>query len=204
MSIEAPPRRRPNGRSARIRQDVHRTVVDLLHDRSIDDLTIALVAEHSGVHQATIYRRWGSIPALVADIVTAGPARTSPLPDTGTLLGDLRAYAVGVADTLSGPLGLLLLRAAVSNLPPQDHAQPSAILRERAEQLQDMLDRASARGENPPAVDELLEIVVAPLYFRALFGYPAGAQDARRLVDRLLAPHARNRPGATRAQITHP
>jgi hypothetical protein len=35
-------------------------------------------------------------------------------------------------------------------------------------------------------VDELLELVVAPLYFHALFGQPASAEHARRLVDRLL------------------
>jgi Tetracyclin repressor-like, C-terminal domain len=50
-----------------------------------------------------------------------------------------------------------------------------------------MLDRAGARGELPPSVDELLELVVAPLYFHALFGRPAGAGHARGLVDRLLA-----------------
>jgi AcrR family transcriptional regulator len=31
-----------------------------------------MVAERFGVHQATIYRRWGGIPALVADLVEAG------------------------------------------------------------------------------------------------------------------------------------
>jgi hypothetical protein len=36
-------------------------------------------------------------------------------------------------------------------------------------------------------VDELLELVVAPLYFRALFATPATAKDARRLVGRLLS-----------------
>jgi hypothetical protein len=58
-----------------------------------------------------------------------------------------------------------------------------------------MLDRAEARGELPPSVDELLELVVAPLYFHALFGQPADAEHARRLVDRLLASPATRQPG---------
>jgi len=178
---------RPEGRSARIRQQVHRAVVELLRDRSTDELSIPLVAERSGVHQATIYRRWGSLPVLLEDVVAAGPARTSPLPDTGTLRGDLDEYAVGVADSLAGPVGVLMLRTAVSNLSPQDDLGPSIVLLERIEQLQEMLDRAGARGEHPPTVDELLELVVAPLYFNALFGRPPSAEDARRLVDRLLA-----------------
>jgi AcrR family transcriptional regulator len=182
----AQPSQRPRGRSARIREQVHHAVIDLLADRSADELSIAQVAESSGVHQATIYRRWGSMPVLLEDVVDAGPARTSPLPDTGTLRGDLDNYAVGVAGTLAGPVGALILRTAVSSLSPQQDPGPSSILLERAEQLQEMLNRASARGEQPPTVDELLEVVVAPLYFHALFRQPASAEDARRLVDRLL------------------
>jgi len=167
------PVQRPHGRSARVRYQVHRAVIDLLADRTVDELSIPLVAERSGVHQATIYRRWGSIPALLSD-PAAGPARTSPLPDTGTLRGDLDGYATAVADSLSGPLGVLMLRAAVSNIRPGPDRGPSAILLERTRQLQDMLDRAEARGESPPRLDELLELVVAPLYF------PRPVRPARR------------------------
>jgi AcrR family transcriptional regulator len=195
---------RPQGRSARIRQQVHWAVIDLLRDRSADELSIPLVADRSGVHQATIYRRWGSIPVLLSDVAAAGPARTSPLPDTGTLRGDLDVYATGVADALAGPLGVLMLRAAVSNIPPDPDRGPSAILAERTQQLQEMLDRAEARGELSPSVDEVLELVVAPLYFHALLSQPASAEHARRLVDRLLAapgypPHGQGcpqRPGS--------
>lgn len=186
---------RPHGRSARIRYQVHRAVIELLGDRTVDELSIPLVAERSGVHQATIYRRWGSIAVLLSDLVAAGPARTAPLPDTGTLRGDLDAYATAVADSLAGPLGVLMLRAAISNIPSEPDRGPSAILLERTRQLQDMLDRAEARGEVPPSVDELLELVVAPLYFHALFGPPADAGHARRLVDRLLASPATRQPG---------
>jgi hypothetical protein len=49
-----------------------------------------------------------------------------------------------------------------------------------------MLDRAEARGEPVPTLDELLELVVAPLYFYALFTEPMPEAEASRLVDRLL------------------
>jgi AcrR family transcriptional regulator len=177
---------RPRGRSERVRQQVHQAVLELLKEHAADDLTIPLIAERSGVHQATLYRRWGTVPVVLQDLVEPGPARTSPLPDTGSLRGDLDAYAVGVADSLSGPLGALMLRAAVSNIPPDTDRGPSPVLVERTAQLEQMLDRARVRGESAPTVAELLEIVVAPLYFHALFGPPASGDDARRLVDRLL------------------
>lgn len=179
--------RRPRGRSERVRQQVHRAVIDLLKEFPADDVTIALIAERSGVHQATIYRRWGTVPVLLQDVVEPGPARSSPLPDTGSLRGDIEEYAVGVAGSLSGPLGVLMLRAAVSAIPPDQERGPSMVLTERRAQLEQMLDRARIRGEFPPTVDELLELVVAPLYFRALFGPPPSTEDARHLVDRLTA-----------------
>ncbi|XVU27851.1 TetR/AcrR family transcriptional regulator [Actinoplanes sp. CA-054009] len=188
---------RPNGRAARIREQVHRAVIDLLADRGIDDLTVPLVAERSGVHQATIYRRWGAITTLLEDVVAAGPARTAPLPDTGSLRDDLDAYAIAVAGTLGGPLGPLMLRTAVSalsNMSTRADTGPSPVLRERVEQLRGMLDRARDRGERPPPVDLLLELVVAPIYFHALFGEPVDEDGARRLVDRLLAASRPGRP----------
>lgn len=165
---------------------MHQAVLELLKEHAADDLTIALIAERSGVHQATLYRRWGSVPVVLQDLVESGPARTAPLPDTGSLRGDLDAYAVSVADSLSGPLGVLILRAAVSTIPPRTDRGPSPILTERTTQLEEMLNRARSRGEAAPTVAELLEVVVAPLYFHALFGPPASGDDARRLVDRLL------------------
>jgi AcrR family transcriptional regulator len=166
---------------------VHQAVIDLLKEVAADDVTIPLVAERAGVHQATIYRRWGTVSVLLQDVVEPGPARTAPLPDTGSLHGDLEQYAIGVAGSLAGPLGVLMLRAAVSNIPPHEERGPSVVLTERRAQLDQMLDRARVRGESPPTVDELLELVVAPLYFRALFGPPPSTEDARRLVDRLEA-----------------
>jgi hypothetical protein len=49
----------------------------------------------------------------------------------------------------------------------------------------------TARGpsESPPTLDELIELVVAPLYFYALFTRPTGSPDPRPLVDRLLTFH---------------
>jgi len=177
---------RPGGRSARIRQQVHRAVIDLLQERRGDELTIAQVAERSGVHQATIYRRWGSVPALLSDVVAAGPAQTAPLPDTGSLRDDLERYAAMVAESLAGPVGVLILRAAVSSICPDPGRGPSAALVERLPQLREMLGRARRRGEAAPTVDELLELVVAPLYFHALFATPVSVEHAHRLVGRLL------------------
>ena len=178
---------RPGGRSARVRAAVHSALLKLMDTHSWEQLSVPLVAEASGVHQATIYRRWGTMSALLNDVVNEWSATTASLPDTGSLRDDLHIYAAAVATSLRNGNVPLILRAVVMDIHPGERRQPSPALIERERQLQTMLDRAGARGEPVPTLDELLELVVAPLYFHALFTEPLAEADAARLVDRLLA-----------------
>jgi AcrR family transcriptional regulator len=182
-----PPVRRPGGRTARVRAAVHRAVLHLLADHDWDQLSLPLIAQRAGVHPATLYRRWGTVPALLDDVVTEQLSRASAVPDTGSLRGDLERYAVQAARDVAGPLGIVFLRAAtLATRSDQARSSPHYMAR-RGVQLQEMLDRAAARGENPPTLLELLEVVLAPLYFHALFfNRPADADHARTLADRLL------------------
>jgi hypothetical protein len=57
----------------------------------------------------------------------------------------------------------------------------------RVEQIQHMLDRATARGENAPDVLQVVDIILAPMYTRPLFGTgPLTDEYVDILVDRLL------------------
>ncbi len=178
--------RRPGGRTARVRAAVHQAVLDLVAEDPWGAMTVAAVAERSGVHQATIYRRWESLTGLLDDVVAEQIARTAPIPDTGSLRGDLTAYAEQVAGHLAGPLGTLILRASFIDVGTGLHPRmpPSVLAREQP--LRQLLDRAAARGEQAPTHAQLLDVVLAPLYFNTLFGTPLGPKRARQLVDRLL------------------
>ena len=185
MATEEQRRRRPGGRSAQVRARVLTAVVELLGARRWEEVTIPKIAERAGVHQATIYRRWGSMVALIDDVVAERMGEAAPVPDTGTLRGDLELAAVRFAEVIA-PLGTILLRAAALSA-PETETEAAAALRTRADQLQAMLDRAAERGEKTPTLVELLEGVTAPLYFHALFfGRPADAEHAKALVHRLL------------------
>lgn len=180
------PMQRPGGRSARVRAAVHAAALELLDEHQWEELSIPQVAERSGVHPATIYRRWGSMSGLLNDVVDEWSATTASLPDTGSLREDLRIYAAAVATSLAEGNVPLILRAVVMDIRPGERRQASASFAERERQLQTMLDRAKERGEPIPTVAELLELVVAPLYFSALFTAPMPAAETSRLVDRLL------------------
>ncbi|KAF1045722.1 TetR-like C-terminal domain-containing protein [Xylophilus sp.] len=53
-----------------------------------------------------------------------------------------------------------------------------------ADQVARMLERAQARGESAPSLDRVLDRLVAPIVYRALYRWPAPSDDyAHRLVD---------------------
>ena len=187
---------RPGGRSARVRAGVHAAALELMETHAGEELSVPLVAEASGVHQATIYRRWGTMSGLLNDVVKEWSATTASLPDTGSLRDDLHIHAAAVATSLRDGNVPVILRAVVMDIRPGMRREASPAYVERERQLQEMLDRAEARGEPVPTLAELLELVVAPLYFYALFTEPLAEDDTVRLVDRLLDHVAHRDPAA--------
>ncbi|MFJ3306280.1 TetR/AcrR family transcriptional regulator [Streptomyces sp. NPDC086549] len=182
--------RRPGGRSARVRAAAHQAVTDLVAERGYGNFTVGEVAERAGVADTSIYRRWGTLEALTMDVALTWLTTNSPIPDTGTLEGDLRAYAAGVARDVGGPDGpaVLQLVIALSSAGESGAAARDQFLAERGRQIQGMLDRAHARGEHPPDALEVLDHVLAPLYVRTLFGMgPVAPEYVDSLVDRLQA-----------------
>ena len=170
-----------------MRAAVHSAVTDLLREHDPRDIGVAAVAERSGVHQATIYRRWGSVPALVEEVVTEQLSRTSPLPDTGSLRGDLERYAANVADDLAHPLAAAYLRASLLGGEHADGPTPPPAYLRRLQQVQATLDRAAARGEPALSVQEVVEVILVPLYFHLLTRHAAPSRSyALTLADRLL------------------
>src|SRR5712692_2143971 len=66
-----------------------RAATDLMAERGLGAMSIEEVACRAGVGKATIYRRWPSRGALALDVFLAEFQQQQPLPDTGTLRGDL-------------------------------------------------------------------------------------------------------------------
>ena len=100
--------RRPGGRSARVGAAVHQAVTELVSERGYGNFTVGEIAARAGVADTSIYRRWGSLQALLADVALTRLNAQSPMPDTGSLAGDLRTYAANVAREITGPDGLAL------------------------------------------------------------------------------------------------
>ncbi|MEV0602321.1 TetR/AcrR family transcriptional regulator [Streptomyces sp. NPDC050315] len=167
-----PGRARPGGRTARTRTAVLGAVFDELGDKGFAALTMEGVAQRSGVHQATIYRRWRSMEGLVCALLTERSAAAIPVPDTGTLCGDLRTLARGIGAFYEDARNRAMIEAVVSAAARDPRAEE--VLREFFDDRLDvagvMVRRAVDRGELPPGTDA--EAVVgalgAPFYYRML------------------------------------
>lgn len=180
---------RPGGRSARVRAAVLDAAAVVLAERGPDGLTVAEVAARAGVNPTSIYRRWGGPSGLVVDVQVQRIERDLPLPDTGSLRGDLLAYARQTAASIGDPHGLAFLRAIVANVDDGDRARRGTVLFRRAEGIQAMLDRAAERGEPRLHWTAVVDGILAPLYLRRLLDV-GGVDDAylAGLADRTIVP----------------
>jgi AcrR family transcriptional regulator len=166
----APGTLRPGGRTARTRAAVRDAVLTGLGEHGYPGLTVEYVAEHSGVHKTTLYRRWGDIEGLVADALDlAGEDDWSP-PDTGSLEGDLRALAREAADSFADPAQAAAPTAIIAAAFQSQRAADAlhAFYTERFSRCESIVRRAVERGEAAPETDAgaVVRAVSAPIYFR--------------------------------------
>ncbi|MFB7373360.1 TetR/AcrR family transcriptional regulator [Streptomyces sp. NPDC056222] len=166
----APGSRRPGGRTARTRAAVRDAVLTGLAEHGYPALTVEYVAEHSGVHKTTLYRRWGSLEGLLADALDlAGEDSWTP-PDTGSLDGDLRALAREVVDSFTDPSAAAAPTAFVGAAFQSERAAEAlrAFYTERFTRCEAVVERAVARGEAPVGTDAgaVVRAVSAPLFLR--------------------------------------
>ncbi|WP_369360638.1 TetR/AcrR family transcriptional regulator [Streptomyces sp. cg2] len=171
-----PTRRRPGGRTARIRRQVLDAVLAELGDHGYDGLTTDGVAARAGVHRTTVYRRWGDVGGLLADVLDAASDDDWQPPDTGSLEGDLTALNQEIQEALTGqPPIVTALIAASFRSEKAAHAQ-RRLWEDRYARCEIVVDRAVRRGELPPhtAARPLLIAATAPMYHQLLLlGMPA-------------------------------
>jgi AcrR family transcriptional regulator len=107
---------RPGGRSARIQESVHRAVVALLAEMPRDDITVPMVAARAEVTPSTIYRRWGDLQTLLADVAVDRFYPDSDPEDTGSLRTDLEAWAQAYQEEMSSAPGRAMVRDVLAGI----------------------------------------------------------------------------------------
>lgn len=133
-------------------------------------LSIEAVARRAGVGKTAVYRRWKSKPAMVIDVVSEIATLGVNLPETGSLLGDLRLFVGVVARALRHPLASQIipdLLAEAARSPEIGELLERALRDAQRERAATLIGTAVARGELPQDtdLDLALDLIAGPLYW---------------------------------------
>ncbi|WP_159037304.1 TetR/AcrR family transcriptional regulator [Streptomyces specialis] len=180
---------RPGGRTARTRKEVIAAAITLLGEMPPADLTVGRIAARSGVHESTIYRKWGTREALITDVLLTVSAERLTPPDTGSLRGDLVETIAAVADFLRTPAGYALAYLGATADDKTTATVRDAFWADRFAKAQTIFQRATERGEIDDASSAQLayEALIGTMHFRILSRRrPLDPDIAERLVDLIL------------------
>ena len=167
---------RPGGRSARVQESVHSAARELLQAHERSSVTVPMIAARAGVTPSTIYRRWGDLSALLADVALARMRPDSEPANTGSLRSDLRAWAEQYLDEMSSEPGRTMMRDV------QCSQTPGYCVALIGGQLQTIVDRYP--DSIPPSVERLINLLAAPTVFRILFASaPLQVEELHALIE---------------------
>ena len=171
---EAPaaPKRRPGGRSRRVRAAAIAATLDELAERGYAALSLERIARRAEVNPTSLYRRWGSRERLVLEAMLEQVAEHVSVPDTGSLRDDLLELARTAATNATRPEVAAMARAVAAQAPHDAElaAANQAFWAERLALDGAIIEHAIARGELQPATDPIhvIEAVIGPIHLRLL------------------------------------
>ena len=180
----------------RVEGDREREILDatltVLAETGYDKLTMDAVATEAKASKATLYRRWSSKPELVVEAICSHKAHP-PVPDTGSLRGDLVAAHCGMGG-LQDPRALAV-QAAVVTAMGRDPEFAATYRREfiapKQEASRTIFERAVARGEIREDVDlDLLAPALAGIVLHRIFllGEAASPELVAKVIDQIILP----------------
>lgn len=167
---------------------------ELLIEHGLNATTVAAIARAAGSGKAAIYRRWPSKTALMVAAVRA-LYDPPPLPDTGSLRGDLVACALSYAS--SDDRSARVLASLLSEMAHDEELRTAAyraIGAPPARIIDAVLERWRERGEiAPSAALSLLSGILPTFAFRFVVfaGHTIDEQTAIDLVDHVMLPALR-------------
>ena len=171
--------KRPGGRSAQVQAVVRKALEELIAQEGRDKVTVPAVAERAGVSASSIYRRWGDVNGLLGETATQRLDPNRPLPDTGDLKAELTAWAQELIVHLNKPGCTSMLKAAAALAGPED----TNCLKNRRAEATVLVNRAQARGDATPTVQQVLDHIMAPIVYRLIFGSGVEPALATQLAD---------------------
>ncbi|GHH13303.1 TetR family transcriptional regulator [Streptomyces rubradiris] len=173
----ARPRRRAPAGAAVLREDVTEAIRTAVFEElaavGYARMSIEGIARRAGVGKTAVYRRWRSKLHLVLDVVSAMAVTGFPVPDTGSLEGDLRLLYEVTSRALRHPVASQVipdLQAEAARNPDLAEAFRKALRDGQEGVASRIVAAAEQRGELRAGADpELaLDLISGPLYWRSV------------------------------------
>jgi AcrR family transcriptional regulator len=193
VPTEQPPARRTGGRirSEDARDAVLAAAIELVEELGYQAVTIERIAARADVAKSTIYRWWKSKALLVMDAYRTAVEQRMPEPDTGSVAGDLAAFATALYGVTAHPVRVRTLRGlmAEAQLDPAFAEPFRDWVESRRAVVLALVDRGVQRGELPADadLDAATDQLFGLFWYRLLVGHqpldPARATDH---IDQLL------------------
>jgi AcrR family transcriptional regulator len=166
--------RRPLSGAAVLRGDITEAIQDALVQElarvGSGRLSIEAVARRAGVGKTAVYRRWASKLDMVLDVVGSVAGAGLPIPDTGSLDGDLEVLVRFVARALKHRLASQIIPDLLAEAARNDQIAEKLtdVLRSAQRDVSNLIvDRAVARGELESAVppEIAVDLAIGPVYW---------------------------------------
>lgn len=178
------------GRAAKVVASVLKATAEELDRVGYANLRVDEVAERAGVNKTTIYRRWPTKAILVSEALDSHFQVARPLPDTGSLRGDIIAYLTDMVTLANIDMWRGLLTALSGRTDPEVESIARKLYKRERGFRTALVQRAIDRGELPRSIDaELIgDVWSAPILRRLLtFGESVEAEYIEAVVDVALA-----------------
>jgi AcrR family transcriptional regulator len=160
---------RPGGRTERVRQAVAQAVLDMLKDGNVQ-FSMGAIAERTGVHRSTVYKRWPARADLVREALTLHNRRLE-IPNTGSWRQDVHALARALAEFAWDPAEIGMNAAVAANADAAFSKWMFKSWMPVQRKLRRPIERAIARGELPKESDPdlLLTMLYSPIIVMTVF-----------------------------------
>ncbi|MGW2958401.1 TetR/AcrR family transcriptional regulator [Streptomyces sp. NPDC001220] len=171
------PRRRAPAGAAVLREDVteaiRAAVFEELAAVGYARMSIEGIARRAGVGKTAVYRRWRSKLHLVLDVVSALAVLGLPVPDTGSLEGDLRLLYEVTSRALRHPVASQIipdLQAEAARNPEIAEAMQKTLREGQDGVASKIIEAAQRRGELAASLDDdlAMDLISGPLYWRSV------------------------------------
>jgi AcrR family transcriptional regulator len=167
---------------------IAQAALDLFGEAGWAGFAMETVARRAGVGKASLYLRWSSKEALLADAVTLRMAQVTDV-DTGTLRGDLTELAVQMLDLFAGPASRAAMRLNLeADAIPGVAEHYEGIRRSQVLAARAMVRRGIARGELAP--DAPVTLLLDTLTGGAMMHVLSTPPDLKANLDRDVRGHA--------------